>query len=397
MLDLISGQIHYDYSMCQQCGACLSSCPKHALSTKELKNGLKSIVIDSNLCIRCKKCVSVCPAHRIVSDDSYNESFKNYEYYLSHNDNDLIRRAQSSGGAAKTLAIECLKANLVDGVYSLKKTDTYPFAEGEFFCRENSPSFERLPNSIYHSVMACKELYKVPKCNRLMVIGTTCQLYAAEKVLKGKFEKIIKIVIFCKQQKTPEAMRFLAKYNRCKLPSNGCFDLSYRGDGWTGFSTMMGVKTPYKKFSYLAFGRRLWTVPGCNACSDPYGKDIRADITILDPRYVCEENELGDSFLVVMSDEGKQLVLSTPHLISQQISYESSLQTLALGDVKRKRLLARCYTKENVSTKIKLVARLEFITRYWLELVVETLPRLPFVAYKILSKITPNWRDLLLR
>ena len=130
MLDLISGQIHYDYSMCQQCGACLSSCPKHALSTKELKNGLKSIVVDSNLCIRCKKCVNICPAHRIVSDDTYNESFKNYEYYLSHNDNDLIRRAQSSGGAAKTLAIECLKANLVDGVYSLKKNGYISICRG---------------------------------------------------------------------------------------------------------------------------------------------------------------------------------------------------------------------------------------------------------------------------
>ena len=283
MLEFKDQRIQYCYDECQQCGACVSVCPKGALGLKDLRNGLKKIIIDESKCIKCKRCLKVCPARRTMDEKCYDAVFKDFSYFLAHNDDDEIRRAQSSGGAAKTLVVEGLKAKIIDGAYALKRKDTFPFAEGEFYTSCNA-TYDSMPNSVYHSLMACKDLKKVHSCDKLMLVGTTCQLYAAEKALKGLCKEIIKVVIFCKQQKTPEAMSFLAKMNRLKLPLDGKFNLSYRGDGWTGYTTMMGKKLPYKTFSYLPFGRRLWTVPGCNVCGDPYGVEINADIAILDPR-----------------------------------------------------------------------------------------------------------------
>ena len=60
----------------------------------------------------------------------------------------------------KTLIIESLKNNLADGVYTLRKTGRYPYAEGEFYTKENIPRYDDIPNSVYHSVLACREVKK---------------------------------------------------------------------------------------------------------------------------------------------------------------------------------------------------------------------------------------------
>lgn len=41
---------------------------------------------------------------------------------------------------------------MVDGVYSLRCSESYPFAEGGgFYTQDNIPQYEEIPNSIYHS------------------------------------------------------------------------------------------------------------------------------------------------------------------------------------------------------------------------------------------------------
>lgn len=397
MLRLKDGLIEYNYNFCQQCGACLSACPKQAISQCILPNGLSKIVVNGDSCIRCKRCVAICPANRNDSCDRQYADFSNYKYFLSHNADEGIRYAQTSGGAAKTMGIECLRSGLIDGLYCLKKTDSYPFAEGEFYTHENIPAYDDIPNSIYHSVMASRELYKVYRCKNLMVIGTTCQLYAAERVLKGKCENLIKIVIFCKQQKTKGSLRYLAKLSKVKLPKDDNYQLSYRGDGWTGNTTFLGRKIPYKDFSYLPFGKRLWTVPGCNACVDPYGVNIEADIAILDPRYICKEGSTGESLLVVMSKTGNELVQKTPELVSSVIDYSEVLPALGLNDIHLKRATAACYRGNKVSTLVGIATKLEFMNRRILEGVVGFLPSMPLAFYKSISKILPNWRDILIR
>lgn len=185
MLKLIDNQIKYSFDFCQQCGACRYVCPTNAIAFQRVDNGLKKIIIDSEKCVRCQRCLRTCPANRKLHILDYVESLKRKHYCFAYNDDASIRHSSSSGGACKTIIIESLKCGLVDGVYSLKKLEYYPSAVGEFYTKDNIPSYDDLPNSVYHSIMACTEINKVVKVHRMMIVGTSCQLYALEKALKG--------------------------------------------------------------------------------------------------------------------------------------------------------------------------------------------------------------------
>lgn len=367
-----------------------------------MSNGLKTIVVDNTKCIRCKKCVNVCPSNRNTIKqtsvhDSYCDTLSQKEYFFAWNENDEIRYLSSSGGATKTLIVESLKSDFVDGVYSLRKLDEYPSAVGEFYTKENMPSFDTLPNSVYHSVMACRELAKVKKVSRLMIVGTACQLYAMEKVLKGKYDELFKICIFCKQQKSLDSTRFLAKAMGTQIPKNlKRLKTCYRGDGWPGHVKVMDKKLPYYRAAQVPFGRRLWSVPGCNICGDPFGMECSVDITVMDPWNIRPVNNLGETLVVIHTELGRQLLKHTSCLALKQKSYKEIESALMLKDIQRKRKLMPFFKGEKCAINVKIAGFAEQIQRHYFQNVVMGLPRLPFIFYRILCKI-PDLRNMILR
>ena len=136
MLSLNDNSITYQYHLCQQCGACCGVCPVRAISFEPMDNGLKMIIVNHDKCIKCGRCVSVCPSRRglalesdKVEHDCYLSSLARKRYFLVCNTDNKVRRDASSGGAARTLIIESLNSGAVDAVYTLGRTDGYPFAE----------------------------------------------------------------------------------------------------------------------------------------------------------------------------------------------------------------------------------------------------------------------------
>lgn len=398
MLTLKDNKIIYKYEFCQQCGACGAVCPKEAISFVELPNGLKKIEVDHERCIRCKRCVAVCPSNRHITTeaDDYVSSLTNKCFFLSHNNNDIIRRNCSSGGAVKTIVINGLKQYLVDGVYSLCKTEAYPFAKGMFYTPDNVPDFGDMPNSIYHSVMACTEIKDVHKVKTLMIVGTSCQLYAMERALVGKYEKLIKVCIFCKQQKTLDSTRFIAKMQGAEIPSDRNFKFAYRGNGWPGVVRINGKGLLWERVAALPFGRRLWTVPGCNICGDPFGMEVGADISVMDPWSIHKPNNLGDSLVTVHTRNGLELIAQIDGLVSDEQSYSDVLPALGLDDVWRKRICVPAFKGEQCDEKIKTAVKTEKYQREMLTGIVERLPRMPLLFYRLLNKIEPKSRDKIL-
>lgn len=396
MLTLSEKRLTFNYSYCQQCGACQSVCHNGALSFSARINGTKNIVVNNDKCVLCKRCVSVCPANRLLTENEYIKSLQKKEYYLAYNTNKTVRRNSSSGGACKTLIIESLKSGFVDGVYSLRRLDTYPSAIGEFYTKENLPTFDDIPNSVYHSVMVCTEIRKVQKVHRLMIVGTSCQLYALEKSLKGKYDELIKVCIFCKQQKTLGSTNFLSKVIGTSTKENK-FDSQYRGIGWPGIVRINDMSLSWEKAAGLPFGRRLWCVSGCDICGDPFGCEIGSDISLMDPWGIRTQNELGETLVIVHTSIGKEIMESTANLIAERKKYNEIKPALGEEDIWRKRTLIPFFKGEEVSDIVKKAGKAEIKQRKQLQWVLETLPRMPFMFYRLLNKIVPKKRDIILK
>lgn len=400
MLQLKDNYIVYNFKQCQQCGACMEVCSKAAISFQPTKDGLKEIIIDDEKCIRCKRCVRVCPANRQVQatmeKDDYMDDFPKKQYFLAYHDDDKVRHDSSSGGATRTLIVESLKSGYVDGVCSMRKLEKYPSAVGAFYTRENLPDYDTLPNSVYHSVIIGTAIKDVKPCNRLMIVGTSCQLYALEHALKGKYKELVKVCIFCKQQKTLGSTRWLGKAMGLKKLEISKISTRYRGNGWPGNLRVMEAQLPWNRAAGLPFGRRLWTVPGCNVCGDPFGTEASADLSMMDPWHIREENDLGETLAIVHTPVGLGLIKNTPHLKYDAKTYQEVEPALGIGDIWRKRVCVPWFRGEKVEPVVARGAKAEMKMRHCLEWWLEHTPRVPFIFYRILNRLLPQVRDKIL-
>lgn len=389
-----SGLISYKLNFCQQCGTCLFICPVNALSAELRKNGISEIIIDNKKCILCQKCIIVCPANKMEASNAGLNLLKKKGYYLAYNQNVEVRSNASSGGVARTLIVEGLKSGIIDGAYSLKQKLIYPFCEGEFYSKDNSPDYQDIPNSVYHPVLINQNLNRITKTNRLMVIGTSCQLKGVNHALKGKFNELIKVCIFCKQQKSFESTRFLAKISGTKISMDKNYTINYRGSGWPGTVKINQAELDWDIAARIPFGRRLWTVPGCNICSNPFGEEV--DLTLMDPWKIEKENGHGKTLTIVHTEAGEALLESISNLILEVKPYSEIEEAFDLKDIRRKQQLIPYFRREKCAFKIRIAGNMEEFQRWYLTRIVNLLPRMPLVFYKILNKI-PDLRNLILR
>lgn len=395
MIEFIDNQIAFKYKQCQQCGACIAVCPVDALSFVRNKKGLAQINVDHEKCIRCLKCLRTCPANKRENFSQYFTGIEEKKYFLGYNSDETIRIESSSGGVCKTLIINSLKNGIVDGVYSLKSLEEYPSAVGEFYTTENIPDYSDFPNSVYHSILQCLELAKVKKVSRLMIIGTSCQLKALETALKGKFEKLIKVCIFCKQQKNLDSTHYFAKALKVNLPKDLRFYVRYRGKGWPG-SVQVGEKTIlWHIAAQLPFGRRLWTVPGCNICGDPFGFNANSDLSLMDPWSIEKFGTKGETLVTVSTTTGADLLTNCESLVLKTKTYKEIEPALDLSDIRRKQALVPFFREEKCTFKIRMAGSLEKFQRASLETIIDVLPSMPILFYRILCKASEPFNKII--
>lgn len=396
MLVFDKKRIVFDYSHCQQCGACEAVCPKGAITLRMRDDATHDVVVDDDKCIRCKLCVKVCPANKEEDYKDYFSGFGGKRYFFGYNIDDKVRRESSSGGVCKTIVIESLKNELADGVYTLRRTEDFPFAEGEFSTKDNIPGYDNMPNSVYHTLPVCCNIDKIKKCHRLIVVGTSCQLRAMNVALKGKADEIIRVCIFCKQQKTLGSTRFLAKMMGAKVPENKKFFVRYRGLGWPGIVRVNEAMLPWNRAASLPFGKRLWTVPGCNVCGDPFGTNAEADISLMDPWTIRQPNDLGETLITIHTERGMELLQRIATIGLEPKTFEEVKPALDLPDIWRKQQLVPFFRGEECSTVVRKAGKAELRQRKFLCTFVEAMPRMPLLFYRVLCHFWPDARNRIL-
>jgi len=377
--------IQFDIDRCTQCGTCLAACPFNALSAAvDHQDGLWTIRWDEQSCRRCFLCISVCCASFLPKNRLSEGWFDQLpDVRLGNAKDDHVRKSSSSGGVARTLLLGALKRGFVDAVYTLRQTSEYPWAEGSFFYGDADVS--NIPRSIYHPVLVNRNLSHDTKANRLLLIGTPCQLLSAKHLLKNRGKQITTVAIFCKQQKTLLATRYLASRMRTEFRTEMQTPVSYRGDGWPGKVTIGSSSMEYEKAAALPFGRRLWRVPGCRFCSDPLGSSV--DITLSDPWGIETVDGLGKTLIMVWTKRGKDLLEECKDLIAGgKIASSLAVRSFGLKDISRKELLVAYYLGENVPFLVRLSGMVERAQIAILETALQRI-RLPEIGYKVLAHL----------
>lgn len=377
-------------NLCQQCGSCIAICPQKAIKFEIANNGLMTLNILEEKCIKCGRCKQICPANKDTSLIDIKEYCKQKQYYLGYNKNNEIRINSSSGGVARTIIIEGLKNGIFDGVYTLRKTNEYPFAEGFFYTKNTIPSYNDLPNSIYHSVPLNLKMREITKCDKILIVGTTCQLLPLSQYLKNKCKKLYTLCIFCKQQKSFESTKFIAKLAGINLKNiNDIESFSYRGNGWPGYCAFNQKKIACEKAALMPFGKKLWMVPGCNICGNPFGIDV--DITVLDP-WNIEKNNAGKNLIIIHTEKGKEVINQTPNLILEKKQIIDIEKSLMYDDIIKKNKLIPYFKGRTNDTQLILTGKSVEKQRRYLQLFLTLSPKLPFIIYKILSRLIKDKR-----
>ena len=380
--------IQYDSIKCQQCGACISVCKKKAIDYSiNTETGLLDIQVNHNKCVKCSICYDICPANKDTHIDDVNLFVQNRDFYIGHSKNKEVRRKSSSGGVVKTIIIEGLKSGFFDGVYTLKKKCEYPFAEGYFFTIDNIPDYNDIPNSVYHSVPLNLNLEQIKKCNRLLVVGTACQLSALKKYAEARCNELYSICIFCKQQKKFNSTRFLAKMAGESIHDfSDIKDVEYRGEAWPGRCKFNSKKLAWEKAATLPFGKKLWCVPGCDVCGNPYGKDT--DITVMDPWWLNVDRTLGETLFSINTERGKLLLNIFVHNIEcTKKSVAEVTPALSISDLNRKNELIPYFRGEAISDELRRKGDRFVRRRKVLEKILSFLPKMPKLFYKLLNRL----------
>jgi len=376
--------VQFDLARCVQCGTCLAACPQDALNLTLRNDGLWVITPITEKCSQCFRCVAVCPAHSLPQKKIFQADLNTVlDLHLTHASDPAIRSRSSSGGAARILARTALETGLVNTVYAVTTSGQYPWAEGTPLTQPLEVS--RLANSMYLPILVNKHLHKIQNSGPVLLVGTTCQLLAAERLLKNTCKQIYKIAIFCKQQKNLKSTCFMAKRLGLDPLDRDYAQVEYRGVNWPGRVQINGKQMKWETAASLPYGKRLWRVPGCRLCSNPFG--IEADLTLADPWGLDQAGTPGNTLVAVWTLKGRALLEGCQHQLTiKEIDKAFLSRSVTWRDIQRKRLLVDYYAGVKVPLHVHLCGLTERFQTSMFELLLEH-SVLPEFAYRVLGRI----------
>lgn len=116
----------------------------------------------------------------------------------------------------------------------------------------------------------------------------------------------------------------------------------------------------------------------------------------MDPWKIKEPNDLGETLLTVHTQQGLDLLRNLSDIELKEKSFKEVCPALDLKDIWRKQQLVPFFRDENCNELITKAGKAEVRQRAFLRAIVETLPRMPIVFYRVLCKF-PDLRNKILK
>lgn len=178
---------------CCGCGACVSACPKNAITLVEDEYGFEYPQINTKLCINCKKCENVC----IYKEDN-NFLHKIEKVYAGVTESTDISKS-ASGGTFAAIATNFVKnGGAVCGAVS--EITNNKFAVNHILS-DNLADVEKMLGSKYvqsHTESIFRQIKdKLRSGKEILFSGTPCQVSALKTYLGKDYNNLYTVDLIC--------------------------------------------------------------------------------------------------------------------------------------------------------------------------------------------------------
>lgn len=301
-----------DKAECTGCGACVSICPRGAITMQPDEEGFLYPAVDGSLCVSCDLCEKRCPAGKPAAQN------RPATYGAQHKD-ERVRRASSSGGVFTALAEDMLRAGgVVFGAAfdeQLRVEHIGAFDPEELGAMRGSKYVQSdAADAIAHAASLLSRGIPV------LFSGTPCQIAGLKARVGDRFGDLLLTVDFvCHGVPSPGVF---ASYLRELERSHGRRVTAYtfrdKRNGWRDFSAVAtfedGTEHAGSQVSepYLyGFLQNLYLRPSCMQCDAYRLEHHPADVTLADlwgAPAVCpqRDDDSGLSLLFANTQRGRK-------------------------------------------------------------------------------------------
>lgn len=230
---------------CSGCGACVSVCPKNAVSLSLDNAGFYTANIDDSFCIDCGLCQKVCTRYDEVIDGV--NLYDTQLFAMQSADAKTVKKC-TSGGFAHELSVEALNNGykVVGAVYDTE-TDSVVHkiidSVEQVGLLDGSKYLQSNPQHAFKDVIAEA---KRNSDARFAVFGTPCQIAGIAKTaeIAGIRDRFILVEIFCHGVPSYKLWDKECDYLRQKLNTDK-FDsvlFRYKKDDWHSYCLKVDAK-----------------------------------------------------------------------------------------------------------------------------------------------------------
>jgi len=304
--------VRQNKSECTGCGACVSICPRQAITMRPDEEGFLYPVVDQELCISCDLCEKRCPVGREHPEN------KAQMLGAQHRDEE-VRRQSSSGGVFTALA-RCMieKGGAVFGAVfdeNLRVEHVGAISEAEFSAMRGS---KYVQSDAAEGIGNAASL--LSRGMSVLFSGTPCQVDGLLAAVKEKDrENLLTVDFVCHGVPSPGVF---ASYLKEMEQKQGKRVVAYtfrdKRLGWKNFSAVATLEdgsevtgTQADEPYLYGFLQNLYLRPSCGQCSALRGKRHVSDITIADfwgSQEICPErdDDTGLSLVMINTPKGEK-------------------------------------------------------------------------------------------
>lgn len=346
-----------DKAECTGCGACMSICPKGAISMQPDAEGFSYPAVDPALCVSCDLCEKRCPV------GAAHEAHSVQAFGAQHRDA-AVRGASSSGGVFTALARRMVSQGGV--VFGAAFDDRLHV---EHIGAMDESEIAGMRGSKYVQSDAADAIANaaalLARGIPVLFTGTPCQIDGLLARVRGKDrEKLLTVDFVCHGVPSPGVFAsYIESLERAHGQRVTAYAFRDKRLGWKNFSAvatladgtqLSGTQTD-EPFLY-GFLQNLYLRPSCTQCTALRGAQHRADLTLADlwgAQDVCPErdDDTGLSLVMVNTQKGRQALREAereltvfPMRTDALLRYNPSIEHTAKAHPKRARFF-RMYEK----------------------------------------------------